>query len=250
MRRSKRICPALPESTPPSQNMPPLDMRSFKNLTLPQEYTPLLYHYMRHSYNLPLPPRIYICDCGTLPESTLPPIIYSPFKHRPIYTRASRNLLLPSRIYPQPFSTMWLSQNLPLSPAWISVHAVEGAYRGPISSMGIQCVQCIRTVTVPPMRGFNQWWIQDLKKGGAQGFGGLPPRFLGYILANLGDFLKNSAKIGGGGGACCYCVSFILTIYVQTLALRWAWRTFYVPAGGGGGCERTQRTPPAYGPAN
>ena len=92
------------------------------------------------------------------------------------------------------------------------MRAVEGAYRGPISSMGIQCVQCIRTVTVPPMRGCNQWWIQDLKKGGAQGFGGLPPRFLGYILANLGDFLKNSAKIGGGG-----CLLLLRILYFNNL---------------------------------
>ena len=50
------------------------------------------------------------------------------------------------------------------------------------------------------------------------------PRFFGYILANLGDFLKNLAKIGGW----CHWVSFILPIYVRTVALRWAWRTFYV----------------------
>ena len=55
--------------------------------------------------------------------------------------RASQNLLFPPRIYPQPFSTMWLSQNPPLSPAWISVHALEGiAY---ISSLRTQCVQYI-----------------------------------------------------------------------------------------------------------
>ena len=47
----------LPESTPPSQNIPP----SLRNATLP-EYThpsriyPLLHHYMRHSHNRPLPP--------------------------------------------------------------------------------------------------------------------------------------------------------------------------------------------------
>ena len=37
-------------------------------------------------------------------------------------------------------------------------------------------------------------------------------------------------------------VSLILPIYVRPLALRGAWRTFHVPAGGGGGFERTQLT--------
>ena len=53
------------------------------------------------------------------------------------------------------------SSNLRLSPAWISVHALEGiglyyiVYRAYIPSLGTQCVQCIRTVTVPPTRGYR-----------------------------------------------------------------------------------------------
>ena len=37
------------------------------------------------------------------------------------------------------------------------------------------------------------------ERGDARNFEGLPPRFFWYILANLGDFLKNLAKIGSGG---------------------------------------------------
>ena len=42
------------------------------------------------------------------------------------------------------------------------------------------------------------WSVADTgseERGGARGFGGLPPRFFGYILANLEDFLKYLAKI-------------------------------------------------------
>ena len=116
MRRLKRIYPALPEVTPPSQNTPPpLDMRPFHNLPLPPRIYPPLNIHMR-LWNTP----------GIQPS--LPK--YTPLLN--IYTRASRNLLLPPRIYLQPFSTMWFSQNLPLSPAGISVHALEGAYIRPI----------------------------------------------------------------------------------------------------------------------
>ena len=52
--RLPRIYPALPEHAPP-----PLDMRPVQNLTFSPEYTPLPHHYMRHSHNLPLAPRIY-----------------------------------------------------------------------------------------------------------------------------------------------------------------------------------------------
>ena len=83
---------AQKESIPPSQNLarppricpPPLDMCPFQNLSLPQEYTPLHHHYMRHPHNLPLPPRIYPplnihMDSGTLPESTPPSQNILPF---------------------------------------------------------------------------------------------------------------------------------------------------------------------------
>ena len=67
---------------------------------------PLLRHHMRHSHNLPLPPRIYPLSNiymrlwpGTLPESTplSQNIPGTPLSN--IYTRASQNLLLPPRIY-------------------------------------------------------------------------------------------------------------------------------------------------------
>ena len=67
--------------------------------------------------------------------------------------------------------------------------------------MGIKCVQCIRTVTVPSMRGCSSLSVVDpgSEEGGAQGFGGLPPRFLGYILANFKEFDGN--RWGGGVSA-------------------------------------------------
>ena len=84
-------CIRLPESTPPSQNIPPL----FNN-------------YMRPSQNIPLPPRIYSlfnkCMCDpTLPESPPPPPEYIPF---------STTIILcgPSRIYPFPESTPLFNQ--------------------------------------------------------------------------------------------------------------------------------------------
>ena len=127
---------------------------------------------------------------------------------------------------------MWFSQNLPLSPAWISVHAPEGAYIGPIyHPWGLNVFSVLRLWQVPLTKGCSfSGGSRIWRKGGARGFGSLPPRFFGYILANLEDFLKNLAKIGG-----CYDrVSLILPIYVRTVALRRAWRAFYVPAGGGG----------------
>ena len=108
--------------------------------------------------------------------------------------------------------------------------------------MGIKCVQCIRTDSAAH-EGL-QYSVVDpgSEKRGAHRV--LVPKIFWVHFSQFGALFKELAKIGGGGGACCHCVSFILPIYVQTLALRWAWRTFYVPAGGGGGCERTQRAPP------
>ena len=76
----KHLRATFPRSTPPSQNIstfsttiwdPP---RIYPSLP---EYTPsLLSYYMRPSQNLPLPPRIYPYFqqlYATLPESTLPP---------------------------------------------------------------------------------------------------------------------------------------------------------------------------------
>ena len=96
----QQLCAILPESIPPSQNIPQFSTpichppRIYSSLP---EYTPISNNYMRPSQNLPLPPRIY-------PLS---------FSH---YMRPSQNLPFPPRIYPLPFSTpiMRPSQNLPL----------------------------------------------------------------------------------------------------------------------------------------
>ena len=86
-------CLRIPESTPPSQKIPPF----LTNL------------YVRPSQNLPLPPRITTLFnqfiCATLPEST-PPSLHIhvlPFLTN-LYVRPSQNPPLPHRIYP-PFST-------------------------------------------------------------------------------------------------------------------------------------------------
>ena len=67
------ICATLPESTLPSQNIPPFSTNS----------------YLRTSQNLPLPPRI-----------PPPPSFITDW-----YLQTSRNLILPARITPPPFST-------------------------------------------------------------------------------------------------------------------------------------------------
>ena len=73
---NKFICATLPESTPPSRNIPSFSTticdppRIYPSLP---EYTLLFNNYMRLSQNLPLPPRIYPVFqelYATLPEST------------------------------------------------------------------------------------------------------------------------------------------------------------------------------------
>ena len=238
MRRSNRMYPSLPEATPPSQNMPPpLRYESLPESNPSSRIYPLLHHYMRHSHNLPLPPRIYPPLNIHMRLWDTPGIHPSLRKHTPllnIYTRASRNLLLPPRIYLQAFSTMWFSQNLPLSPAWISVHSLEGAYTGLIyhpwglnvfSVLGLwQCRPRGVTVLVADPgseeRGRTMFW-------------GLAP--------------KSLAKIGGEGRLLPLSI-LDFTNLCANLGLEVAWRTFHVPAGEGGGCERTQRTPPSLRP--
>ena len=94
-------CIRLPESTPPSQNNPPL----FNN-------------YMRPSQNIPLSPRIYPPPFqqlyATLSESTLPS--QNLFNNYNIM-RPSQNLPLSPKIPPPLFNnSMRRSQNLPLLP--------------------------------------------------------------------------------------------------------------------------------------
>ena len=114
---NKFICATLPQSTPPSQSIPPLSA----NL------------YVRPSQNLPLPPKIYpsfqqiyMCDpptiypslpeytplisqfkCATLPESTHLSQNTPPFSTN-IYVRPSHNLPLPPIIYP-PYQPIYMS---------------------------------------------------------------------------------------------------------------------------------------------
>ena len=213
---------------------------------------------MRHSHNRPLPPLNILMRHSrnspptqsppplkhlhaTLAESTPPSQNLLSFKHpyamvghSGIQTFLAKNMLpfLTSirealGIYSSlPEYTMWFSQNLPLSPAWISVHAPEGAYiRAYISYLGTQCVQCIRTVTVPPTRGCSISGSRMWRKGRAhrvfwvhfrqfRGFfkefgenrGLLPMSILDFtdlcadrgLEVGLADLLCHS---GGGGGA-------------------------------------------------
>ena len=79
---NKFICATLPESTPPSQNIPPFN------------------NYMRPSQNLPLPPRIYPPFqqlCAILPES--PP----PSQNIP---RHSHKVPFPQRLLPSFLTTI------------------------------------------------------------------------------------------------------------------------------------------------
>ena len=102
-------CATLPESTPPSQNIPPFqqmyNMRLSQNLPPPhsQNILPLSANlYVRPCQNLPLPPRInppYQPICATLPEST-PHSQYIPPLSANLYVRPFQNLPLPPRIYP------------------------------------------------------------------------------------------------------------------------------------------------------
>ena len=134
---------------------------------------------------------------------------------------------------------MWFSQNLPLSPVWISVHALEGAYIGHIyhpwglnvfSVLGLW--QCrLRGVAVSVADPGCE------ERGGRTGFWGLAPKIFWVHLSQFRGLFKEFDKNRG----CCHWVSLILPIYVLTVALRWAWRTFYVSA---------HPPPPAYGPVS
>ena len=100
--------PTLPESTPPSQNIPPpLRYVTLPYSTHPSRIYPLLSHYMRHSHNLPHPPRIYPPPPLNIymRHSRNPPsdIKYIPILN--IYIRPSQNLPLPPRIGYPPFLT-------------------------------------------------------------------------------------------------------------------------------------------------
>ena len=96
----------LPESTPPSQNIPPpfstnAHVRSRIYSSLP-EYTPP-----------PFLTTIILCEprriCPSLPE-------YTPLFNNYNIMRPSQNIPLPSRIYPLFNNSMRCSQNLPLLP--------------------------------------------------------------------------------------------------------------------------------------
>ena len=96
----------LPESTPPSQNIPPLSTticdppRIYPSIP---KYTLLFNNYMRPSKNLPVPLGIY------------------PLSHNYNIMRLSQILPLPPRIYPPPLSfknykILRPSENLSLTP--------------------------------------------------------------------------------------------------------------------------------------
>ena len=135
---SKKIYPpfqqrnaTLPESTSPSQNIPPFStyahLRPSQNLSLPPRLYLPLQQLMRSSQNLPPPSRIYLPFqqlYATLPESTplsqnLPPFSTTKCDHPriypslPEYTPFSTTIIIcdPPRIYPGVHSGR--SQNLP-----------------------------------------------------------------------------------------------------------------------------------------
>ena len=157
--------------TPPP---PPLDMRPFQNLTLPPEYTPLFHHYMRHSHNLPFPPRIYHplnIHKRLWDTPGIPPKIYTSFKH--LYASVSVSTPPSQNITPALFYNVILTESTPLSCLDKCACSRRRIYRAYISSLGTQYVQCIRTVTVPPTRGCNiSGGSRIWRKGGARGFGG------------------------------------------------------------------------------
>ena len=110
----------LPESTRPSQNIPPFQQmymcdppRIYPSLP---EYTPLSTNiYVRPSQNIPFPPRIYLrfqqlCDPprihphfqqlnATFSKSNPPSQNTPPFFNNYIIMRRSHNIFLPPRIY-------------------------------------------------------------------------------------------------------------------------------------------------------
>ena len=108
---NKCICATLPESTPPSKNIPPR----------------LSNNYMRPSHNLPLLPRIYplfnkcMCDPHRIypPSQNIPPFSTTTcgcpriYPSLPEYTPFSTTIILcdPPRIYPSlPESTHLFNQ--------------------------------------------------------------------------------------------------------------------------------------------
>ena len=141
---NKFTCVTIPESTPPSQNIPPFFntyMRTSHNLPLPPRiYLPFQYLYANVqessllSQNIPLfaktiilcdPPRIYPFfpeytplfnkfTCATLLESTTPSQNITPLFNT--YMQPSQNLPLPPRIY-LPFQYLYanlLESTVPL----------------------------------------------------------------------------------------------------------------------------------------
>ena len=84
--------------------------------------------------------------------------------------------------------------------------------------------------------------------GGVRGFWGLPPRFFGYILANLGDFLKNLAKIEGGGRLLPRSILDCINLCADR-GLEVGLADPLCSSGGGGGAS-TPNAPPAYGPVS
>ena len=114
-------CLRIPESTPPSQNIPPFSKticdtsRIYPSLP---EYTPLFStNILLSDASRMYPPSQNTHSpfqqlCGTLPEYTPTSQNIPPFSTN-LYVRPSQNLPLPSRIYPS-FQQLYApSQNLP-----------------------------------------------------------------------------------------------------------------------------------------
>ena len=127
---NKFICATLPQSTPPSENIPPfstnLYVRPSQNLPLPlriyppfqhlyatlpestpPSHTPLLNRYiiMRRSQSQPLPPRIRPLSATTC-DTTLPTIKYPPFLTTVLYATLPESTPLSEYTLPPSFTTI------------------------------------------------------------------------------------------------------------------------------------------------
>ena len=98
-----------------------------------------------------------------------------------IYPALSESTPPSQNIPPALFYNVILTESTPLSCLDKCACSRRRIYRAYISSLVTQCVQCIKTVTVPPTGVALAVLVADpgSEEGGAQGVGGLPPRFFG-----------------------------------------------------------------------
>ena len=87
--------------------------------------------------------------------------------------------------------------------------------------MGIQCVQCIRTVTVSSMRGCSSLSVVDpgSEERERTGFWGFAPKIFCVHFSQFGALFKELAKIGGGGGVLPAATAYPL--FYQSMCKPW-----------------------------